>query len=430
MSVGWPMDANSFRLLDPSLLTESPFSDRTPGDVDALVRDVEDRGVLRAALVSVDGKVIAGWHRRLACERLGLRLPTVVVPRLKPSDERVLVTGDNDLDGFSARPELSVEAGDEIAPGWFMGTVTGELGDLSGADRLKVSFVQMIASRGGRGSVLTSAGRVVDDWAWAAWYAMSGEPALLRVTDGGPSNVRSVGVWNQTPHPAMGRWGVKGNHRRISPLWQRLLAEGEPGRVLDMGCGWGWHLGQVPAEWSVVGYEPYRRLRNTDKVDKRWVRTSIRRVADDLREHGLYDHVVLDHVLFLTGSTDAALVALDAATTLLRPGGSLWVSSYWYDLKSVAARIDDRTRIGGRGPKRYVVRTWPKDELVPELESRFDDVTLWRAGETHLYRSTGPRATNWDAVRAEFDLEWEDGTRPNVVDELMEAASCLTPPAV
>ena len=423
------MDASSFRLLDPNLLTESAYSDRVPGDLDALVADVAARGVLRSALVGIDGKVIGGWHRRLACQRLGLRLPAVVVPRVQASDERVLVTGDNDLDGFTARPDLSVEVGEELGEGWYLGVVSGDLGDLSGADRLKISFAQMIAARGGRGSVLCADGKVIDDWVWAAWYVMSGEPALLRVTDGPPSEVRSVGIWNMTPHPAMGRWGVKGNHRRISPLWQRVMAEGEPGRVLDMGCGWGWHLGQLPSEWTVTGYEPYRRLRNTDQIDKRWVRRSIRRVADDLRLHGLYDHVVLDHVLFLTGSTEAALTALDAATTLVKPGGSLWVSSYWYDLKSVAGRVDDRTRIGGRGPKRYVVRTWSKDDLMPELESRFDNVELWRAGETHLYRSTGPGVTNWDAVRTEFDLEWEDGTRPNVVDELMEAASCLTPPA-
>jgi ParB-like chromosome segregation protein Spo0J len=65
------MDASSFRLLDPNLLTESAYSDRVPGDLDALVADVEARGVLRSALVGIDGKVIGGWHRRLACQRLG-----------------------------------------------------------------------------------------------------------------------------------------------------------------------------------------------------------------------------------------------------------------------------------------------------------------------------------------------------------------------
>lgn len=421
------MVAPNLRLLDPSLLRESPYSDRTLGDIDRLTDDVEARGVLRAATVAVDGTVVGGWHRKLACERLGLPLPAVVVPRLHSSDERLLVTADNDLHGFSARPDLRAVLHDEVAPGWWTATIGGDPGDLTGADRLKVTFAQMFADRGGRGSVLVDPeGVVLDDWAWAVWYVQNGEMAVVRVTETGPSDITAVGQWNATPHPAMGRWGVKGNHRRISPLWQKVLADGEPGRTLDLGCGWGWHLAHLPAEWDVTGYEPYRRQRGTDRVDKPWVRRAIRRVADDYRKHGPYDHVVVDHVLFLTGSTDAALTVLDAAATLCAPGGTVWVSSYWHDLKSVAGRLDDRTRVGGWGPKRYIVRTWPKDELLPELEARFEDVKMWYAGETHLYRATGPTVTDWDAVRTEFDLEWEDGTRPGVVSELMEAVSCRT----
>jgi hypothetical protein len=414
------MDDPKFHLLDPAKLRPSAASERSAESIAELVADIEAHGVMQAAIVAVDGTILGGCHRALACGQLGLPLPSVVVPAPTKSDEKLIVTADNDLDRWRADLTLSVKLGRELSAGWHVGVIEGDVAGLTGADRMLLKFVDRLASRDVRGTaVVDSSGAVIDNWPWATWYAQTGSPALIRIAER-PIGLRQVGTWNLTPHPAMGRWGVKGNHRRISPLWKWALKDGVPGRAVDIGCGWGWHLSQLPKAWRVIGYEPYRRFRNTERIDKRWVRTAIRRVADDLADNGLFDHVVLDHVLFLTGSTDAALTALDAAATLLKPDGTLWVSSYWYRLKSTAADIDEVTRISGYRGRQYVVRTWPKAELLPQLESRFADVEFRRSGETHLYRCDRPRRRNRSAVAVEFDLPWEDGTRPNVVDCVME----------
>lgn len=415
------MDAGSFRLLDPATLTQSPYNGKTEGDLTALRDEIERRGVLRPAFVTTEGRIIGGWHRRLVCQQVGIALPAWIVPRLSPSDERVALTADNMTDKFEGRPEVNITLGQRLAPNWYMGTTDASITNVSKNDRLTVRYVQRLAARGCLGTVLVNKRhRVIDGFAAAAYGALTGEQVIVRVASGGPIETVNVADWELDPHPSNGRFGVQPNYRRISPLWRMVLAEGAPGRVLDIGCGWGWHLSQLPDGWTAVGYEPYRRKRNTGSIDKRWVRSAIRRVADDVAEHGKFDHVVLDHVLFLTGSTEAGLTAIDAAMTLLKPEGSLWVSSYWHVLQSIAGKIDENLHVGGYGDRRYLVRTWPRAELTAVLEERFENVKSVHHGESHLYRCDGPLHERLDAVQAEFDLEWDDGTTPGVVDELME----------
>jgi len=416
------MDAGSFRLLDPNDLSPSPYNGKTEGDLTGLRAEIEERGVLRPAVVTASGRVVGGWHRTIVCRELGFDLPAWVLPNLSASDERVALTADNHTSGFVGRPDLTVVPEQALADGWLLATVTGEVSNVCKSDRLTIRYVQRLAARGGIPSLVVDEDMaVVDGWAGAAYAALTGEQALVRVADARPIGTENVADWDLAPHPSNGRFGVQPNYRRISPLWRMVLADGEPGRVLDIGCGWGWHLSQLPEGWSPTGYEPYRRKRNTGEIDKRWVRSAIRKVADDVAEHGKFDHVVLDHVLFLTGSTEAGLTALDAAMTLLKSEGSLWVSSYWYVLQSIAGKVEDNLHVGGYGNRRYLVRTWPRDELTAVLEERFGTVKSTHHGESHLYRCDTPRHERLEAVRTEFDLEWEDGTRPGVVEELMEA---------
>lgn len=416
------MAAGSFRLLDPATLTPSPYNGKTEGDLTGLRDEIERRGVLRPALVTSEGRVVGGWHRRLVCEEIGIALPAWVVPRMSPSDERVALTADNMTDRFEDRPEFTVVLDEELdSDGWHTGTVSGTVASVSKNDRLTIRYVQRLAARGCPGSIVVNEEhRVIDGFAAAAYSALTGEPVIVRVASGGRIETANVADWDLTPHPSNGRFGVQPNYRRVSPLWRMVLSEGAPGRVLDMGCGWGWHLSQLPENWRAIGYEPYRRKRNTSSIDKPWVRSAIRRVADDVAEHGKFDHVVLDHVLFLTGSTEAGLTAIDAAMTLLKPEGSLWVSSYWHVLQSIAGKVEDNLHVGGYGDRRYLVRTWPRAELTAVLEERFQTVKSVHHGESHLYRCDGPLHERLDAVKAEFDLEWDDGTTPGVVDELME----------
>lgn len=416
-----------FEFLDTGALEASPLNTRVPTDLDALVASIGQRGVLRAAVVTSGGRVLGGWHRKLACERLGVPLPSVIVPNLSASNERVVLMTDNDITDFAYRPPepLRAELVEDLGDGWWSGKIVGDVGAVSMDDRWKLTYLNRSAARGVRGSVLVSESlEVADDWVWACWYAMTGEPAPVRVSPH-DIDVASAAIWHldpeNMPHPSMGRFGVITTHRRVSPLWRWMMEEGEPGTVLDIGCGWAWHHAQVPTEWRPVAYEPYRRAGSNGRIDKRWVRNAIHRVAHEVRQGGLFDHVTLDHVLFLTGSDEAAITAVDAAAALVAPGGSVWISSYWHETKSSGGRLDNVRRINGRGRRRYLIRTWPREELEPLLQERFESVELKHGSETHLYRCQGPQSRDLDAVRAEFDLEWDDGTRPDVVDDLMEA---------
>lgn len=416
-----------FEFLDAGALEASSLNTRVPTDLDALVASIEQRGVLRAALVTSAGRVLGGWHRTLACRQLNVPLPAVVIPNLSLSNERIVLMTDNDITDFAYRPPEPLRAVklDDLGDGWWIARITGEVGKLSMDDRWKMTYLNRSASRGSRGSVLVNEDLVtVDDWVWACWYALSGEQAVVRVSPH-DIDIPSAAAWHlepeDVPHPSMGRFGVISTHRRISPLWRWMMESAEPGRVLDIGCGWAWHHSQVPQEWTPVAYEPYRRAGANARVDKRWVRNAIHRVAHEVRQGGLFEHVTLDHVLFLTGTDAAAHTAIDAAAALVKPDGSVWISSYWHETKSSGGRLDDVRRINGRGRRRYLIRTWPREELEPLLNERFESVELKHGSETHLYRCQGPKTRDLEAVRAEFDLEWEDGTRPDVVDDLMEA---------
>lgn len=410
-------------LLDPADLIASDLNTRTPVDLAALKASIAERGVLRSGIVTEGGVVLAGWHRRLACLELGVPYPAVVVGNLSQAATAAVLMADNTFDEITHRAPLTATLGEEVLPGWYLGRVNGRVGKMVRADRVKFQFLDSATRHGARGSVVVDGdGTVLDDWAWACWYVLTGEPALLRCADS-EIDVRSVARWvadgDARPHPSAARFGVKHAHRRLSPLW-RLVLDDEPGRVLDIGCGWGSHHALVPADWKVTAYEPYRRRRGTEVVDKRWVRNAIRGIASDVTDHGRFDHVVVDHVLFLAGSDEAAEVVVGAAAALVADNGTVWVSSMWERTKAVHGDLGDGWRIHHLTGTRYLMRSWGREELTEMLERWFDDVEFKWAGESHLYRCRGPKRQDRDAVAVEFDLPWEDDTRPGVVDELLE----------
>ena len=419
--------------VDPDSLKLRVSGNRRDAESEALTASIRKRGVLTPLLVTTEGEIVAGARRYEACKTLGIKVPVIRVGVKASVDTDFIAMSDNRLDGFDYLPENGLKADmiSQVSDGWSVSVIKGSagLGEMSTPQRLIFKFCDRLSKHGVQGSVLVDkTGAVIDGMVWAVHAAATGEPVVSRVTDG-PVDVRSSRDWvvetDDQPHPSTGRWGVKGAHRRVSPLWQWVLETGEPGRAIDIGCGWGWHLGHIHSPWIVTGYEPYRRTKgNLTGVDKLWTRNSIRNVAHSLENNGLFDHAVLDHVLFLTGSDDAAETAVGAAAALIKNDGVVWVSNYWHELKSIGGDLGDNKRIGGLGKHRYVVRTWGRDELTVMLEKYFGSVTRKHAGESDLFRCEQPLVQRVDAVEAEFNLEWDDGTRPNVVSELLEVLPC------
>jgi len=414
--------------LKPHSLNTKRCDDLTP-----LVESIRARGILQPVTATPAGRIVAGAHRHRAAEQLGLAaVPVCRTPNLKPREYHRALVADEHTRSFDARPDLRVVDLSPVDDDWAYGRMDGRVtgADLSSLDRDAFRTVEPLALRGHvHGAVIADpTGAVVDGWWWAVYGALTGAPVLVRTTTAGEVDVPQVAVWDDVgAHPAYSRFGVMRSHRRISPLWDWLLTTGTPGSVLDIGCGWGWHLGEVGrthgGRWRTVGYEPYRRRRGAKgEVDRSWVRRSIRSVAFHVEQHGLFDHAVLDHVLFLTGDDDLAEAAVAAAASLLAPGGHLWVSNQHTRLNNVVTpALDDTRRFGVHGgATRYLFRTWSPEEIRRLLGAHFGAIEERPDGAARLYRATGPTTRDVDAVRVEFDLPWEDGRRPGVVDELIE----------
>lgn len=439
--------------LPPSHLVASPHNTKRCTDLSPLVESIRARGMLNPITATRHGVVVAGAHRLAAADSLGLpEVPVVHTPaNLSDRDFHRALLAEEFTRGFTSRPDLRVDEFtpvDDLHPWWGVGQVVGQvnLSRLAQKEREAFRVATPAADKGHIAGAVQVApdGRVVDGWWWAIRSAVRGQPTLVRVTDT-PVDVAQAAEWDPDrmgTHPAHSRWAMPRQHRRISPLWRRIINEGTPGRVVDLGSGFGWHIseiarcitgksdptkrgftGPVDPGWRIVGFEPYRRAAGTGgRINKPKVREQIRHVAHEATQGGPFDHAVLDHVLFLTGSDDLAHAAVGAAAALLADHGTLWVSNQHTPIaNSVATRLPDGRHVGSHGEDRYLFRTWSTDEMTGLLAEHFTDVTSVAANASRLFRAVGPRTRDLTAVATEFNLEWPDGTRPGVVDELLDA---------
>ncbi len=121
-----------------------------------------------------------------------------------------------------------------------------------------------------------------------------------------------------------------GQVRYKSEVWEQLVLPWltTSHRVVDFGAGHGDYARHLRAKgYQVHDYEPYRTLKGKYAIDIRAVVSQIRRIERELRDHGLYEVVVLDSVINATTSLDYQHWVLLTVNALCAADGQVCVGT-------------------------------------------------------------------------------------------------------
>lgn len=394
----------------------------TPEAYDQLRSSLDRWGVIKPLVLDCANNVLGGNQRTKVLQDIGAKTAPVfkATHKLMKQDRLAFMQEHNRLYGMPEPVPVKVPAGPVGKWDWGQPEMTGEF-YWKGESKLRMRhWVQTIRQIGPVGSVVALAdGTIVEGHVWAAYCARVGQETLIyRVTDDPNGDLWSAGNFYLPTDITAGRH-TRIRHVRISPLY-RLIQKHTPdgGRVLDIGCGFGRHFPLMP-EFEFYGYEPWINLPDDPEAfDLAATRKQVIQIAHNVRSHGLFPTVVLDHVLFATQDETITQTAIAAAASMCAEDGTVWASVH-------VPRYKDRISangayIGGRVGRQYRLLHLSRDRLREMFEPHFSDVYIARDVDLQI-RARGPLTRDITSVESEFSLPYPGDARHGGIDELTDA---------
>ncbi|WP_181799485.1 methyltransferase domain-containing protein [Kitasatospora acidiphila] len=319
-------------------------------------------------------------------------------------------------------------------------------------DQKNAAFIQaigqMAAAHGPWGSVvMDDQGRIILNAEYAvvaaahrfdllAWTVPSPEAAQLHADLTGEYGVYDwtaiegqAPVWNQhivQPKRLRQRSSkAKTGLTYGSETWEKLVLPWlkPEQRVVDFGAGHGDYATMLRGKgFSVTDYEPYRTAPGKYAVDIRAVVSMIRAIQKELREHGLFDVVVLDSVINATTSLDYQHWVLATVNALCAEDGVVCLGTRSL-LKETRMEQAGRATTGGavnmsflddnNVEMNFVAGKWQKlrfhtpETLAALLNPYFAEVKITDASDSNLKAvCRKPKALQEAEYRKAFEEEF------------------------
>ncbi|MFE3196781.1 ParB N-terminal domain-containing protein [Embleya sp. NPDC059237] len=356
-----------------------PLADLTPADYnprflsdeafERLQSSLKRHGVIKPVILNADGTLVAGHQRTKALHALGITHTAAVMlgTKVRLADEISFNLLHNRVE-----TEASVVHAD---PGTMGEWTWIPWQSIRVVEKKNVAFcdaiADMCAAHGSWGSiVIDDQGRVVLNAEYAvvaaanhfdvlAWTVPSGEAAQIFADLTGEYGVYDwTAIEDQAPvynqhivQPLRLRQFTskakagKGKLAYHSETWDQMVLPWlkKDTRVVDFGAGYGDYAKHLRADgYTIFDYEPYRCLTGKYAVDIHWVVGAIRAIERDIRQHGLYEVVVLDSVINATTSLDYQKWVLLTVNALCAADGVLCLGTRSLDRE---LRDEQRARV-------------------------------------------------------------------------------------